>query len=91
MRYSTRIKPVSFVEENAEKLADILDGTDEPLILTQGGEAKIVVQSVKAYEETQETIAFLQLLTLRLGDARLERGIPVDEVFERVRRRIRER
>lgn len=64
MRPSKQIKPVSFMEENAYSLADVLDESGEPLILTQDGEAKFVLQSVKAYEETQETIALLKLLLL---------------------------
>ncbi|WP_375404013.1 type II toxin-antitoxin system Phd/YefM family antitoxin [uncultured Sphingomonas sp.] len=88
MRYSTQIKPVSFVEENVENLADILDGTDEPLILTEGGEARIVVQSVRAYEETQETIAFLKILLMGMEDVQAGRTIPADEAFDRVLREL---
>lgn len=91
MRYSKQIKPVSFVEQNARHLADILDESGEPLILTEGGEAKVVVQSVKAYEEMQEKIALLQLLLVRLGDSRVERGIPIAEVREKLLCRIRDR
>lgn len=88
MRYSKQIKPVSFVETNAEQLAGILDETDEPLILTEGGEAKIVVQSVKAYEETQETIAFLKIMLLELQRSRERPGMPLAETRDRLMRRF---
>lgn len=86
MRYSKQIKPVSFVEGNAEHLSGILDESDEPLILTEGGEAKIVVQSIKAYEETQETIAFLKILLMGMEDIQARRTIPADEAFDSVLR-----
>lgn len=89
MRLSMQTKPVSFVEDNAHNLADVLDESGEPLILTQDGEARVVLQSVKTYEETQETMAFLRLMLVRLGDSRVERAIPLDEVFERLGRRVR--
>lgn len=91
MRPSKQIKPVSFVEENARHLADVLDESGEPLILTENGEAKIVVQSVKAYEETQETIAFLKIMLLELRRSRDTPGIPLSEARERLMRRINER
>ena len=91
MRYSRQIKPVSFVEGNARNLSEILDETGEPLILTEDGEARVVVQSVKSYEEAQDTIAFLQLLTVRLGDAKVERGIPLEEVRDKLLSEIRGR
>lgn len=88
MRYSKQIKPVSFVEENAEQLSGILEETDEPLILTEGGEAKIVVQSIKAYEETQETIAFLKIMLLELQRSRERQGVPLAEARDRLMRRF---
>ncbi|WP_375428259.1 type II toxin-antitoxin system Phd/YefM family antitoxin [uncultured Sphingomonas sp.] len=90
-RYSKQIKPVSFVEENAGHLAGILAESDEPLILTEGGEARIVVQSVKAYEETQETIAFLKILLMGMEDVQAGRTIPADEAFESVLRGLADR
>ena len=36
----------------------------KPLIITQNGEAKAVLQDVASYEETQETLALLKILAL---------------------------
>lgn len=57
----------------------------EPLIITQNGEAKAVIQDVASFEETQETLALLKILAL--GNAEIEAGKvkPVAEVVARLR------
>lgn len=50
---------VTFVKENANKL-----NVDEPLIVTQNGKAKYVVQSFEDYQYHQETIALLKLVNM---------------------------
>jgi len=85
MRYSARVKPISYLKANAaEILAELTEGR-EPLVITQNGEAKAVMQDVASYEETQETLALLKVLAL--GTAEIEAGKvrPVGEVVARIR------
>src|ERR1700726_152425 len=62
-----------------------LEEQRKPLIITQNGEAKAVLQDVASYEETQETLALLKILAL--GSQQVERGevTPVSEVAKRLR------
>jgi prevent-host-death family protein len=57
----------------------------EPVVITQNGEAKAVLQDVASYEETQETLALLRLLAI--GNREIEAGAvkPVAEVVRRLR------
>lgn len=64
MRYSTRIKPISYLKANAAQVLEDLQEQRQPLIITQNGEAKAVIQDVASYEETQETLALLKILAL---------------------------
>lgn len=64
MRYSTRIKPISYLKANAAEVLEDLQEQRQPLIITQNGEAKAVIQDVASYEETQETLALLKMLAL---------------------------
>lgn len=85
MRYSAQVKPISYLKANAaEVLAQLTEGR-RPLIITQNGEAKAVIQDVASYEETQETLALLKILAL--GNAEIEAGKvkPVGEVVARLR------
>src|SRR5579863_9874860 len=85
MRYSTRIKPISYLKANAAEVLDELTAQRQPLVITQNGEAKAVIQDVASYEETQETLAFLKILAL--GNQQVERGeiTPIADVASRLR------
>lgn len=85
MRYSTRIKPITYLKANAADVLKELSEVREPLVITQNGEAKAVIQDVRSWEETQETLALLKLLAL--GNAQVEAGEvkPAREVIARLR------
>ena len=85
MRYSTRIKPISYLKANAAEVLLQLAEQREPLFITQNGEAKAVLQDVASYEETQETLALLKILAL--GNLEIETGKvkPLAEVVKRLR------
>jgi prevent-host-death family protein len=85
MRYSRQIKPISYLKANAADVLKELEEQRKPLIITQNGEAKAVLQDVASYEETQETLALLKILAL--GSQQVERGevTPVSEVAKRLR------
>ena len=72
MRYSTQIKPISYLKANAAEVLEDLQKQRQPLIITQNGEAKAVIQDVASYEETQETLALLKILAL--GGEQVARG-----------------
>ncbi len=56
MKYSTRIRPISYLKANAAEVFRELTELREPLVITQNGEAKAVIQDVASFEETQETL-----------------------------------
>lgn len=82
MRLSTRIKSVSYLKANAAEILDELRERREPLIITQNGEAKAVLQDVKSYEETQETLALLKVLALGEREAQQGRTLPAIEAID---------
>jgi prevent-host-death family protein len=85
VRYSTQIRPISYLKANAAEVLQVLEEGRRPMIITQNGEAKAVIQDVASYEETQETLALLKMLAL--GSQQVERGeiTPVGEVANRLR------
>ena len=85
MRYSTQIRSISYLKANAAEVLKVLEEQREPMIITQNGEAKVVIQDVASYEETQETLALLKILAL--GSQQVERGevTPLGEVASRLR------
>jgi len=63
MKPSTQIKPISYLKTHADEVVRRLSEDHESLIITQNGEAKVVMQDVRSYEETQETMALLKRLS----------------------------
>lgn len=64
MKPSTNIKPISYLKANASDVVKQLREQREPMIITQNGEAKMVVQDIESYEKTQQTLALLKVLAL---------------------------
>lgn len=87
MRYSSQVKPISYLKANAAEVLAQLAEERQPLVITQNGEAKAVLQDVASFEQTQETLALLKILALGAQDIEAGRVRPVAEVVARLRAR----
>ena len=87
MKLSSQIKPISYVKATAAEIVRTLAERPEPLIITQNGETKAVLQDIGSYEQMQETLALLKILAL--GDRQITAGEvqPAAEVVARLRER----
>lgn len=85
MSLADSIKPISYFKANAAEVLEKLAVTGEPMIITQNGEAKAVVQDIASYEKTQETLALLKLLAMSERDIAAGRTKPLSEVTSRLR------
>ncbi len=87
MRFSTQIKPISYVKAHTAELLDRIAEEREPIIITQNGEARAVLMDVHSYEESQETMALLKILAI--GEKQVEQGqtYPLPEVIAEIRGR----
>jgi prevent-host-death family protein len=81
MKFSTQVKPISYLKSHAAEIIKNISESREPMLITQNGEAKLVVMDVRSYEEHEETMALLKMLAL--GNREIEQGHfrPADEVF----------
>ena len=64
MKLSESVKSISYLKSNAASLIEESNKHQKTFVITQNGEAKVVVQDIKAYEKTQETLAMLKLLAM---------------------------
>jgi len=85
MRYSIQVRPVSYLKANAAEVLTRLTKNREPLVITQNGEAKAVLQDVISYEATQESLALLKLLALGYQEVAAGKVKPVGEVVARLK------
>ena len=85
MRYSTQIKPISYLKAHASEMIRSLSEGGEPYIITQHGEAKAVVQSIEEYEREQEQRAFEMIMAHARKQYEEGKTRSVEEVFETLR------
>ncbi|MHB1429193.1 MAG: type II toxin-antitoxin system Phd/YefM family antitoxin [Rhodocyclaceae bacterium] len=85
MRYSSQVKPISYLKANAAEVLGWLAERREPLVITQNGEAKAVIQDVASYEQTQETLALLKILAMGTQEIEAGKTKPVADVVSRLR------
>jgi len=78
---SAQVKPISYLKSHAASIANDIAESGEPLLITQNGEARLVVMDVHAYERQQETLALLKLLSLGQRDIATGRGRDAEDVF----------
>jgi prevent-host-death family protein len=85
MKWSSQIKPISYLKAHAAEIVRNMGEQRRPLVITQNGEAKIVLQDIESYEQTQETMALLKILAL--GNRQIEEGKtePAAKVVKRLR------
>ena len=89
MSMSGRIRPISYLKAHAAEIVRTLHEQGEPLIITQNGEAKAVVQDIDSYERLQETLALLKILALGNREVEDGRVRPAADIIEEIRERRR--
>ncbi|MCU7213093.1 type II toxin-antitoxin system Phd/YefM family antitoxin [Pseudomonas sp. VE 196-7] len=72
MKLSSQIKPISYLKSHTAEIVKSITESREPLVITQNGEAKLVVMDVKSFEEQEDTMALLKLLAM--GNREIEEG-----------------
>lgn len=81
MKLSTHIKPISYLKSHAAEVIKEINETRQPFLITQNGEAKLVVMDVKTFEEQEETLAMLKLLALGRKEYEQGKYRSLEEVF----------
>jgi prevent-host-death family protein len=87
MKLSRQIKPISYLKAHTAEIVRKLNEHREPLVITQNGEAKVVIQDIESYEQTQETMALLKILALGIRQIREGKVQPAEDVIKRLRER----
>ena len=72
MKFSTQVKPISYLKSHAAEIVKEISESREPMLITQNGEAKLVVMDVRSYEDYEQTLALLKILAL--GNREIEQG-----------------
>ena len=88
MRLSESVKSISYLKANAADLIEKINKDQKTYVITQNGEAKVIVQDIKVYEKTQEALALLKILAMSGKNLKNKRYKSMDKTFKDVRKRI---
>jgi prevent-host-death family protein len=89
MKLAGQIKSVSTFKAKAAEMIEDITETGNPVILTVNGEAKVIVQDMREYEEAQNRLALLEILAIGDREVREGRGTTVRETFAKIRRNVK--
>ena len=90
MKPSESIKPISYVKAHASELIRDISNNRKTLVITQNGEAKAILQDIKVFEQTQESLALLKILAMSTKSLKEGRFKPVKKAFRDVKNRMKE-
>ena len=84
MNISQDIKPVTYLKSRAADLLKQINETHRPVIITQNGEPKAILQDPKSYENMRNTIGILKLISQGEDEIRSGNSRSQQEVFENI-------
>jgi prevent-host-death family protein len=89
MKMSEDIRPVTYLKSRTADLLDQVNETKRPVIITQNGEARGVLQDTESYESMKAAIALLKLMVQGEEDIRKGSLSAQEEVFNRLEKRLK--
>ena len=91
MNISKDIKSVTYLKSRAADLLKQINETHRPVIITQNGEPKAVLQDPKSFEQMRNTIGLLKLLAQGEEDIKKGRSKTQEEVFAKIESLLKEK
>jgi prevent-host-death family protein len=82
MNITNDIKPVTYLKSRAADLLNQINETHRPVIITQNGEPRAVLQDPKSYEDMRNAIGILKLISQGEADIRNGETRSQEDVFK---------
>lgn len=91
MKYSEAVKPISYFKAHASEIVKDVVENKKTMIITQNGEAKVILQDVRSYEQLQDSLALLKILALSNKSLNEGKVKSAEEAFAEIRSKIMNR
>ena len=91
MSISKDIKPITYLKSRAPDLLNQINQTHRPVVITQNGEPKAVLQDPESYENMRNAIGILKLISQGEENVKDGRLKSQEEVFASVEKILKER
>jgi len=89
MKISSDIKPITYLKTNAAALLDQINETHRPVVITQNGEPKAVLQDPQSYENMRNALGLLKLISQGEKDIKNGKVIPQADLFKKLESQLR--
>ena len=89
MKLSDAVKPISYIKAHASEVIREVVENHGTVVITLNGEAKAVLQDIREFEKTQETLALLKILAMSKKSLENGKSRPAREAFRDLRERIK--
>jgi prevent-host-death family protein len=90
MKLSESVKPISYIKSHASEVVREVVENHGTIVITLNGEAKVVLQDIREYEKTQESLALLKILAQSRKNLEEGKIKPAKESFRSLRSKIEE-
>jgi len=90
MKLSQQVKPISYLKAHASEIINEICESQRPVIITQNGEARTIIQDLAEYERTQESMALLKILAQSRKNKEQGKYQTTAKAFKSIRKKIKE-
>ncbi len=84
MKITNDIKSITYLKSNAAELLNQINETQRPIVITQNGEPRAVLQDPKSFENMRNAIGILKLISQGEEDIKTGKVKTQEEVFENI-------
>ena len=91
MNITRDIRPVTYLKSRAAELLNQINETQRPVIITQNGEPRAVLQDPISYENMRNAIGILKLISQGEADIRDGKGKSQEDVFKDIEGTLKEK
>jgi len=88
MKPSEDIRPITYMKTRSKELVEAVAAHGRPMVITQKGEAKVVVLDVGSYERDRATLLLLKLLSQGVQEAKARHTVDHDTLMNRLERKL---
>ena len=90
MKMSEKVKPISYFKSHASEVIRDVAENHGSVVITLNGEAKAILQDIREFEKTQETLALLKILAKSNKSLEEGKSRPARDAFQALRKRVAE-
>lgn len=91
MNISSDIRPVTYLKSRAADLLKQINDTHRPVIITQNGEPRAVIQDPQSFEDMRNAIGILKLICMGEEDIKNGNTLDQEDVFKKITEKTKPR